>query len=125
MRPAETIRSVSCSRPRYATALASGSSCTLTSIDRRKNFAGALRQLRLDADAIFEVPAELVQAGHRDDVAGWTRDIRSCQPGRYKVWPLATSKKIGSSRMQWSDSSRSWVSKFLESSSDLLTHTHC
>ena len=81
-------------------------------IDRWKNFAGhaafasvdllsdrhdadvALRQLRLDTDAILEVLAELVQEGHRDDVAGWTRDIRSSQPERCKVWPLAASKSL-------------------------------
>ena len=52
---------------------------------------------------------------------GWTRDIRSTQPVRFMVRPLATSEKIKSLRMPWSARIPSWVSRFLASSSALLT----
>ena len=52
---------------------------------------------------------------------GWTRDIRSSQPLWFMVRPLATAEEVKSSRMPWSARISSWVSKFLASSSALLT----
>ena len=109
-------------------------------MDRRKNLAAALPSLvsdvlpeghdanvplgevSLDAHPVFEVPAQPVQEGHRQGIAGpETGHHTSCQPARRRVRPVAMSEKIRSPRMPWSASRRSWVSRFLASSSDLLT----